>query len=267
MNATALDLDDYKGEIAPRSKVVATILTALHPTLGYLYIGQSVAAVGAAFFFTFYLTTFMVLWSALQFFPILPLVVFFTGWFLFVVLCLLGILRHMRNTPTDYILQSYNHPVVYVIIYVLVGMLPGQLAWFTSTEVLWSIVQVNDPSMYPGLMPGDVILVDRFAYLRPSALQPGEGVVLREGDGKRQRVHLGRVVGLPGDEVSSKDGNIFVNYEPLKRFFYEDETLTNALAATDASPNARRFPFCSIKGRALGEASVAARALVRVSSS
>ncbi len=61
-------------------------------------------------------------------------------------------------------------------------------------------------SMWPGLHPGDVLLVDQRAY-RNAAPQRGDLVVARDNAG----LIVKRVVGLPGEEVEVRWGTLFIN--------------------------------------------------------
>jgi signal peptidase I len=64
--------------------------------------------------------------------------------------------------------------------------------------------------MMPGLHPGDVLLVDKRAY-QAAAPQRGDLVLARDGAG----LIIKRVVGLPGEEVEVRWGELLVNGAPL----------------------------------------------------
>ncbi len=60
--------------------------------------------------------------------------------------------------------------------------------------------------MLPALKPGDVLLVDKRAYKR---IEPGRGdVILARYSGE---VVVKRVVGLPGEDVEVRYGNLYIN--------------------------------------------------------
>jgi len=70
----------------------------------------------------------------------------------------------------------------------------------------YKFVIVFGTSMLPTLKPGDVLLVDKRAYKQ---VEPGRGdvVVARSAAG----LVVKRVVGLPGEEVAVKDGQLYIN--------------------------------------------------------
>lgn len=209
--------EEYHGETAHRGRLMAVLLTALHPSLGYLYVGRTSAAWAAALFFLFYLAGFLALWASLQFFPLLPMATFATGWVLIALMCLWDILREVDQEASPYLLRGYNHPVIYTMVYVFAAIVPAYSAWFIATHSLWSVVKINDSTMYPSLMPGDMVLVDNLAYQLRAPLR-GQEVVTEQAEG---HVAVGRVVGLPGDLVQLRGDELLVNDSPLPRFVLE----------------------------------------------
>jgi len=68
---------------------------------------------------------------------------------------------------------------------------------------------VSGESMLPTLRPGDLLLVDRWAY-RDSEPRRGDVVVARYGGG----LIVKRVVGLPGEDLELKMGRLYINGIP-----------------------------------------------------
>lgn len=234
------DLDmEYEGETAPRHRFVAAMLTALHPTLGYLYVGQSGRAWAAALGFTLYLGIFVGTWAALQFFPLLPFVTFVLGWVIFVSLCMWDVLQESQKQGATYLLRSFNHPMIYGLVYMVIGLAPLHASWYLSTNVLWSVVQVNDLSMYPSLLPGDIVLVDRMAY-QEATPKPGDEVLTQSQEAGGS-VSLSRVLAAPGDTYHLMGDNLYLNKTPLARSFYETENHTNILAGDPTLPSTRLY--------------------------
>ncbi len=229
----------YEGETAPRNALVATALTALHPALGYLYVGKARASMLTALFFVAYLATFLISWALLQYFPLLPMSVLLGGWVLLTLMCLVGVLREVRHQPEDYLLRGFNHAVVYALVYVMLGLVPIYATYYLSTQVLWGMVKVNDNSMYPSVVPGDTLLIDRMAYSAQSP-QRGQKVVVRAGDTDLPggaSVILSRVVAVGGDKVQVSAGGVLVNDAPLERFYYgEDGQLPEGALAGEPAP-------------------------------
>lgn len=74
----------------------------------------------------------------------------------------------------------------------------------------FSLYIAKGESMLPGIRSGDLILVDKSVY-GANAPQRGDIVVAREGND----LIVKRVVGLPGEEVELRRGNLYVNQRPL----------------------------------------------------
>lgn len=230
--------DEYLGEVAPRRSGVAVLLTLLHPSLGYLYAGRAAAAGGAALGYALYVAGFLVAWAVLGFFPVLPLLVFGLGWFLLGLACLPGVLSAVRQQP-EYILRGYNHPAIYALVFLFTALVPLHLGYYLSTEVLFGIVKVNNSSMFPSVLVGDVVMIDRRAYAEPPGA--GDPVVVTDldSDSGTQRVRLGRVVAVQGDQVKIEGRSLFVNDKPLQRLVYGDSELPDAVAGETATPASR----------------------------
>jgi signal peptidase I len=89
-----------------------------------------------------------------------------------------------------------------------------------------SILYMPSTNMEPGLVPGDFIIGWRISYGFPLPLMKGERInqkLPRRGDmvslrfpGDEEQLLLRRVIGLPGDKVSIKRGQLFVNGYPAQ---------------------------------------------------
>jgi signal peptidase I len=78
---------------------------------------------------------------------------------------------------------------------------------------------IPSSSMANTLVPGQRILVDRLAY-RFGSVHRGDIVVFR-GPQPPQEVMIKRVVGLPGDVLSIRDGRLYVNDTPSPDLFVD----------------------------------------------
>lgn len=90
---------------------------------------------------------------------------------------------------------------------IFAGGLVGLLLVFRAH---FAVFVAKGESMLPGLRSGDLVLVDKLAY-RAKDPERGDIVVAREGDG----LIVKRIVGLPGEEVELRLGELFVNQRPL----------------------------------------------------
>jgi signal peptidase I len=87
---------------------------------------------------------------------------------------------------------------------------------------------VPTPSMAATLTPGDHVLVDRLAY-RVQAPQCGDVVVFHPPG--RQVVFIKRVIGMPGDTISLRNGAVYVNGRRLDEPYVKGTA--GALGRTD----------------------------------
>ena len=75
------------------------------------------------------------------------------------------------------------------------------------------ITVMQEGSMDPTLNAGDVLLVNRMAY-RFSTPKRGDIIVYKTGDdNKKASTHIKRIIGLPGETIQIKDGQILIDGE------------------------------------------------------
>ncbi len=90
-----------------------------------------------------------------------------------------------------------------------------------------TIFIVDGSSMFPTLHSGDLLWVNKIAYLTH---QPARGdiVVLRfPGDPAKDK-YVKRLIGLPGDTVDIKDGNAYVNNQKIVEPYLDKSVTTDA---------------------------------------
>ena len=76
---------------------------------------------------------------------------------------------------------------------------------------LFEIYRMPSSAMLPTLEPGDTLVVVK----RFGALARGQVIVYqREGSGRGVSEHIRRIVGLPGERVSVKGGQVWVDFKP-----------------------------------------------------
>ncbi|MEE1032753.1 MAG: signal peptidase I [Ruminococcus sp.] len=79
---------------------------------------------------------------------------------------------------------------------------------------------IQEGSMDPTLAAGDTLLIDRTTYIF-SAPQRGDIIAFKLSDDKKASTHIKRVIGLPGETIQIKDGQILIDgetYQEQKNF-------------------------------------------------
>lgn len=83
-----------------------------------------------------------------------------------------------------------------------------------TTRVFYKHYRVPSAAMQPTLNPGDLIIVDKFAYAGGKSPRYGDVIVFTTYE--PQPVFVKRVIGLAGDTVQIRDSVVYVNGAPLK---------------------------------------------------
>ena len=94
-------------------------------------------------------------------------------------------------------------------------------AWLVGNFIIsFEIIKGN--SMYPTLMEGDSHLVNKFIYCfrEPSR---GDIVIIRNIWQKESQV-IKRVIGVPGDVIAIRRGQVYLNSEPLREQYAKGQT-------------------------------------------
>lgn len=202
---------EYQGETKTRKLWLAALLTALAPGLGYVYIGELVRGITINILFIVAIEIFIIAFSLLHFFPLVPLLVFGAAWATFVVLFVLDIRARLDRSSNDYVLKTYNHWITYTITFVLTFLAPVFVTTHLVSTHLIAFHDVTDSAMFPSLRTGDTVLVDQSAF-RGRSPDRGELVALESDRGHMLTL---RVVAKEGDVVRVEGETIFVNEEPL----------------------------------------------------
>lgn len=83
----------------------------------------------------------------------------------------------------------------------------------------FSIIQVEGRSMEPTFNHGDIIALSRMG-IREGSLSRGEVVLFNHGS----RLYVKRILGLPGELVEIRDGDIYINGKIVKNAFTMEHT-------------------------------------------
>lgn len=90
-----------------------------------------------------------------------------------------------------------------------------------ANNIVWQIGVVPSPSMAPTIDEKSLIIGSRFAYLNEDP-QRGDVVIFTKDD----RLMVKRVIGIPGDYISFKDGQVYLNGEILEEPYLMEQYST-----------------------------------------
>ncbi len=175
-----------------------------------MYVGQWVRGLLANLGFVAVVEGFLLLFAALKFFPLLPIVVLILFWGVFVLFSA----RSARNRigPDEYILKPYNHPVMYGLFALITFFAPVLATLQFTTSRLVTPITVDSAGMIPTLRPGDVVLIDRTAF-KSRLPARGELMAVQTADDTL----LLRAIAVAGDAVRFEGDVVFVNEDSLPR--------------------------------------------------
>ena len=83
------------------------------------------------------------------------------------------------------------------------------LAWLVAIAFCYSIT-VQDNSMEPTVMAGQTFFINRAVY-KVSSPKRGDIVAFRKDKNKSSSSHVKRVIGLPGETIEIKEGQIIID--------------------------------------------------------
>ena len=89
------------------------------------------------------------------------------------------------------------------------------------SNVLVSNAKVPTGSMEDTIMPGSRVIVNRLAYLSDEP-QRGDIITFYYPDDE-ETIYLKRIIGLPEETVEGKDGQVYIDGEPLKEDYTAQE--------------------------------------------
>lgn len=135
----------------------------------------------------------------------------------------------------DYALRDYNHLAVYVLLSLTSVPYSIGLAFFLRANVMEAFV-IPTSSMSPTLLPGDRILTNKLG-ISTRTFDRGDVIVFRNPENRRQNF-VKRIVGLPGDSVEIKAGELLINGESL----HKSPDAANAATGQPSSLPARAIP-------------------------
>jgi signal peptidase I len=122
--------------------------------------------------------------------------------------------RLARSSSEPFTPRDYNNLVVYVLLG-LVGLTYPPVALAYLRGHVFEAFYVPSTDMFPTILDGDHILANK-VRLTSSVPERGDVVVFRVPS-RRGLNWIKRVIGLPGDRVEVRGGEVFVNGKKLER--------------------------------------------------
>ena len=213
---------EYRGETSPRDPTIARLLAFVCPGLGYLYVGEFVRGITVNLLFLFLLELFIISWSILKFFPLIPFLVLVVAWLVFAGLVASSVGRKAEELDeSEFVLRGYNNWMIYAGVFLLTYVAPIGLSAQFATNHLWDFEPVQTASAYPTLEPGDTTLIDLNSF-RLRAPRRGEVVAVQPPD--ENRIRFLRVVGVKGDIIRMEGETLYVNEQPVGQAPLNDDT-------------------------------------------
>ena len=102
---------------------------------------------------------------------------------------------------------------------------------------------VQQESMQPNFYSGDYLITSRQAYRLFGQPERGDGIVFKshlyDEKGKQKNL-IKRIIGLPGDTVEIKNGDVYINGELLQEEYVAEQGLSGEMEAVTV-PEGRLF--------------------------
>jgi signal peptidase I len=105
-----------------------------------------------------------------------------------------------RNPFISFLLETIQTILMALVLYFLIDLVLGR-------------VRVENISMEPTVRPGQFILVNKLAY-RLGEFKRGDVIIFHYPRNPHED-YIKRVVGLPGETVTIRDGRVYINGQPL----------------------------------------------------
>ena len=113
-------------------------------------------------------------------------------------------LRYLRDYIAASGIKSFFLWIIKIAVVVIIG--------FLTTIALGKVTIMQDGSMGPTLLPGDMALTNRFSY-QLSAPARGDIIAFKLSDDEMASTHIKRIIGLPGETIQIVDGEILIDGE------------------------------------------------------
>ena len=116
----------------------------------------------------------------------------------------------------------------------LVRLIVLILGSYVLFKVVLAPIRVTGISMQPTYKDGAINFVNKLAY-KSASPKRGDVVGVRASD-QLQVLYLKRIIGLPGEKISIRNGTVYINGERLNEPYLKDSKPWN-IASTEMGPD------------------------------
>lgn len=204
------------GFIRPRRPLFALVMSLVLPGFGQLYNGEVNKAIWIFLAFLF-VTAGITPFVALHMPGKLMMPALVVGQLLTLAIWVYS-MRDARRTAARsdaYVLQQWQKSGVYAATFIVLSglLLPSLIAKVRGRQV--ASFRVTASNMLPTVMPGDLVFADqRYNCFRCQAVVRGDIVVFNYPN-NRTLYYVDRVIGLPGERVEVRNGEVRINGRSL----------------------------------------------------
>lgn len=199
------------GQRAPRSFAAAIALTLAMPGLGHVYCGELLLGLRLWMGAFLVLSVSAAAWVYWLFVPWLPLALLGTVYALYLGWLFVDLAERIERLGPAYVPGPMNHVPVYLMLFCGLWAGPFLLGQSVVRAARVAAVEIDDEAMFPKLLEGDIVLVDRLAFSRTPPVE-GDLVVVQRPE---ERPRIARVVATAGRSVQLREGHPVVDGEPL----------------------------------------------------
>lgn len=177
---------------------------------------------------------YLIAWSFLKFAPLWPFMIVGATWLLISSMIAFDGAKLTRKEAEQ--VSEYPTSIVSTMALVVTTWVgPLLLLFLLANIVFWSFQRVEDESMYPTLLPGDLVLVDRRAY---DVHGPSAGDVIAYHGDETSELQFGRIIAGPGESVSKLNGRWYVDGNQQVQRPVTRENSSHFIERAGSSPDA-----------------------------